>query len=90
MPIPLAPIHGTPYIGGQTPALLYVTADGLQNAVKVNLAATVAPGVGDDSADGYSSGSLWLDTVGGILYVCESASAGAAVWRSRAGRKLPT
>lgn len=22
----LAPIHGTPYVGGQTPALLYVSA----------------------------------------------------------------
>jgi len=46
-----------------------------------NLAATAAPAVGDDSADGYSVGSSWFDTTNDDAYVCLDASAGAAVWK---------
>lgn len=49
--------------------------------VKHNIAATAAPGVGDDSADGYSPGSLWVDTTNDLAYVCLDSSAGAAVWQ---------
>lgn len=42
--------------------------------------ATAAPGVGDDVADGYGPGSLWMDVTGNALYVCETNGAGAAVW----------
>ena len=45
-----------------------------------NLAATAAPGVGDDSADGYSVGSTWIDTTNDHAYRCVDATAGAAVW----------
>jgi len=38
------------------------------------------PGVGDDTADGYRAGSLWLNTTDGGLFVCTDATAGAAVW----------
>jgi len=85
----LAPIHGTPYIGGEKPALLYVDSSGNQRAVKVNLTAVTAPGVGDDSVDGYAAGSLWLDTVAGVLWICETATEGSAVWRA-AGPGVPT
>lgn len=46
-----------------------------------NLAATAAPAVGDDSADGYTVGSAWFDTTNDDAYVCLDASAGAAVWK---------
>lgn len=47
-----------------------------------NTAATTAPGVGDDIADGYGPGSLWFDGTGNVAYWCESNGAGAAVWNS--------
>lgn len=47
-----------------------------------NYAATAAPTVNDDIADGYGPGSLWLNATGNSLYICESNSAGAAVWNS--------
>lgn len=47
-----------------------------------NYTATAAPAVTDDIADGYGPGSLWLNATGNALYICESNSAGAAVWNS--------
>lgn len=47
---------------------------------KANYIATTNPGVGDDSADGYAVGSLWLNTTLGTLHMCTNASTGAAVW----------
>ena len=41
---------------------------------------TTAPGVGDDSADGMITGSLWFDAAGKAVYVCTDPAAGAAVW----------
>lgn len=41
---------------------------------------TTAPGVGDDSADGMITGSLWFDATGKAVYVCTDPTAGAAVW----------
>ncbi len=48
---------------------------------KCNFAAATDPGVGDDSADGYATGSKWHNTTGHRIWVCEVATAGAAVWR---------
>jgi len=45
-----------------------------------NYVATTAPTTGDDSGDGYSVGSRWVDTVTTEVYVCISAALGAAVW----------
>ena len=45
-----------------------------------NYAAETAPGVNDDSTQGYSVGSKWFDTVAKEAYVCADASVGAAVW----------
>lgn len=49
---------------------------------KDNLSGSGAPTVNDDSADGYSRGSLWLDVTSNPkeAYVCLSNTAGAAVW----------
>ncbi len=49
---------------------------------KNNLAATTAPGVGDDSADGYDEGSLWVDNSTDTAYICVDPAAGAAVWQT--------
>lgn len=45
-----------------------------------NYAATTNPGVSNDSTQGYSVGSQWINTATGTAYLCMSASAGAAVW----------
>jgi hypothetical protein len=46
-----------------------------------NFAGTTAPAVTDDSGDGYSVGSRWVDTTNGNEYVCLDNTLGAAVWR---------
>lgn len=46
-----------------------------------NLAGDRAPDADDDSGDGYSVGSHWLDVSGGVLYICLDDTAGAAVWQ---------
>jgi hypothetical protein len=48
--------------------------------LKVNLAATAAPTVNDDSGDGYAVGSRWLDVTNDKEYVALDVAAGAAVW----------
>lgn len=44
------------------------------------LDATAAPAAGDDSADGYSVGSKWIDVTNDNAYICVDASEAAAVW----------
>lgn len=46
-----------------------------------NYAATTAPTINDDSADGYTVGSVWINTSTSIKYTCTSNSIGAAVWK---------
>lgn len=48
---------------------------------KSNLSAAVAPTVNDDSGDGYSIGSFWIDTVTDTGYMLMDATVGAAVWK---------
>lgn len=49
-----------------------------------NYTATTDPTVNDDSGDGYSAGSLWVNTTSGDSFRCTSAAVGAAVWVSQA------
>jgi len=58
------------------------------NGPKTNLSASVAPAVGDDSADGYGIGSLWIDAVAKQAYVCVDPTVGAAVWRQYSDKDL--
>ena len=46
-----------------------------------NFAATVPPTVDDDSGDGYSYGSLWVDTINKKSYINVDPTAGASVWQ---------
>jgi hypothetical protein len=66
-------------VGGD---LVHMTPNGIvgQFVPKSNLSATTNPGVGDDTDDGYSYNSFWFNTTTGQMFICESASAGAAVW----------
>ena len=43
------------------------------------------PGAGDDSADGFTVGSLWYATGSDSLFVCLDASVGASVWEGVGG-----
>lgn len=49
--------------------------------IKVNYAATVSPGASDDSVNGYSAGSTWINTVTEQGYLCVDDTASAAVWK---------
>lgn len=53
--------------------------------VKNNFSATTNPAVTDDSGDGYSVGSRWINTSTDKEYVCTDASVGAANWVLRSG-----
>lgn len=60
-----------------------VKADvGLSNVANLfhKLDATTAPGVGDDTADGYAVGSVWVNVSTDRAYVCVDSTGGAAVW----------
>lgn len=46
----------------------------------VTVAASAAPGVGDDADDDYVIGDRWLDTTADKEYVCVDTTVGAAVW----------
>lgn len=48
---------------------------------KQNLSATAMPTSSDDSADGYSLGSLWINTTTDKAYICVDSTAGASVWK---------
>ncbi len=49
------------------------------------VAATVAPTVNEDAGDGYSVGSLWIDTTNDKGYVCVDSTTTAAVWQQISG-----
>lgn len=46
-----------------------------------NITATTNPDVNDDSADGYSAGSVWVNTTTDEIYFATDVAVGAAVWR---------
>ena len=61
----------------------YITASDLLSWVgsaQNNLVGMARPGPTNDSSEGYSAGSVWIDTTSDQGYVCLSATEGAAVW----------
>ena len=51
-------------------------------AVQNNLEATSPPTAGDDSSEGYSVLSKWVDQSEDEIYICTDATPGAAVWKN--------
>lgn len=45
------------------------------------LDATTAPTTSDDTEDGYTPGSLWVDVSNFVAYICLDATANSAVWQ---------
>ena len=64
---------------GQVLELVGLTTFSLVNG-KINYAGTAAPTAGDDNADGYRVGSMWIDITNDESYRCVDDSTGAAVW----------
>lgn len=66
---------------------LYIGSSGGNRLMSclVNPGATVAPTVNEDAGDGYSVGSLWLDTTADKAYLCLDSTVGAAVWQQFSG-----
>lgn len=46
-----------------------------------NVVATTNPTTGDDTADGYAVGSVWINVTDDRVFKCVDPSAGAAIWR---------
>jgi hypothetical protein len=54
-------------------------SDHVLNKQKLN--GTTNPTSSDDSGDGYSVGSIWIDTTNDIAYICVDSTVGSAVWK---------
>jgi len=52
---------------------------------KSNLAAAVDPTVNEDSGDGYSVGSVWINTTADKVFFAADVAVGAAVWKEAGG-----
>ena len=50
------------------------------NIATANYSATSAPTANDDSGDGYSIGSWWVNVTADEAYLCVDSTVGAAVW----------
>lgn len=60
--------------------ILPIANGGIAGIHKLN--GTTAPTINDDSGDGYSVGSLWVDTTADNFYIAVDVTVGAAVWKS--------
>lgn len=49
---------------------------------KVKLDGTTAPGTSDDTTQGWSVGSIWVDVTGDAAYLCVDATTAAAQWKN--------
>lgn len=65
-------------VDSSTGAAIWHQLDG--TGVKNNYAGTAAPTASNDTTQGYTVGSIWVDASASNAYICISASTGAAVW----------
>ena len=56
--------------------------DNSGSGAQSKLDATTAPTINDDSGDGYSISSIWIDVTNDLIYQCADATLGAAVWKN--------
>jgi len=61
---------------------------GRQSFYVDNPGSAKAPTINDDSTRGFEVGSSWYDTRFGINWVCNSATAGAALWSPMTGEQV--
>lgn len=54
---------------------------GATSNLKTNFTATIAPTNNDDADDGYSVGSIWIDTTAGNIYQCVDPTLLTAIWK---------
>ena len=69
-------------IDGGTNSLTDGSKVRITEAMRNNFTAVTDPTVNDDSADGYTVGSEWLNTVTKHLWICVDDTATAAVWEA--------
>ena len=73
---------GASSIPGAQEALGLLVGEDVAAYVKDNLTAVAAPSAADDSTQGYTVGSHWIDTASQEGYVALDVTPSAAVWRS--------
>lgn len=68
------------------PGFLHLASNGANVTIlKHNLTATTDPTSGDDTADGYEPGSMWINVTLDKAFFCADNGTGAAVWLQVAG-----
>jgi len=78
-----SPVSGQSWVLNSTNLTLVVWNGSSWQVVSTplnNFTAVVAPTSSNDNTQGYSSASIWYNTISGNLYVCTSAATSAAVW----------
>lgn len=79
---PPTPVEGQMWYNTTSKQLKTYQGGAVQASAAKNNITTTNPTVSNDSTQGYSIGSRWLNTSTNQEYVCYSASAGAAAWIS--------
>lgn len=64
------------------------TANSIEFGILDNMTATTNPTNNEDSNDGYSIGSKWLNTLNNSFWICKNASVGNAIWEEFFPKKL--
>ncbi|HIJ85381.1 MAG: hypothetical protein HW380_656 [Magnetococcales bacterium] len=78
VPAPAAGDHTRVLTGGAT----YLSLGDLATK-KSNLSASSAPTATSDLSAGYDVGSVWIDLVANISYICVDSTTGSAIWDRR-------
>lgn len=77
----MRPFHKLPASSSLSGGVLMPNGASAATVVKYNLTAVANPTATDDTASGYSKGSIWINTSSNTAWICANATAGAAVWR---------
>lgn len=80
-----ADVSAVAAVDTQIAALALITSDitdAANNIPKANRTATTDPTVNNDVDEGYSEGSLWVNTTSDEVFICGDPADGAAVWVS--------
>lgn len=78
-------VSGTPSASQVLTATSATAASWAAPAAQADVVSASSPTVNDDSGDGYTVGTRWLNTTTRTLYVLWVATVGAAVWVALGG-----